>query len=85
MQGDNPLTASQVMRWRWMQRFVHSSLFEPYVVNTLLQGTWLLNVWLRFMGADVAMGSLILGKVSDHGMVKVREKALLRRWRCCRF
>lgn len=69
--GTSPLTGSQVMRWCWMQRFLYSSLFEPYVVNTLLKGTSLLHVWLRFMGADVAMGSLILGKVSDHGMVKV--------------
>ncbi|CAN0057304.1 unnamed protein product [Ectocarpus sp. 6 AP-2014] len=67
----NKLTASQVMRWRWMQRFLYFSLFEPYIVNTVLRGTWLLNVWLRLMGADVSMGALILGKVSDHGMVKV--------------
>ncbi|CAM9561152.1 unnamed protein product [Ectocarpus sp. 13 AM-2016] len=67
----NKLTASQVMRWRWMQRFVYFSLFEPYIINTVLKGTWLLNVWLRLMGADVSRGALILGKVSDHGMVKV--------------
>ncbi|CAM9321295.1 unnamed protein product, partial [Ectocarpus sp. 13 AM-2016] len=67
----NKLTASQVMRWRWMQRVLYFSLFEPYIVNTVLRGTWLLNVWLRLMGADVSMGALILGKVSDHGMVKV--------------
>ncbi|CAN0473060.1 unnamed protein product [Ectocarpus sp. 12 AP-2014] len=67
----NKLTASQVMRWRWMQRFLYFSLFEPYIVNTVLRGTWLLNVWLRLMGADVSMGALILGKVSDHGVVKV--------------
>ncbi|CAB1103955.1 unnamed protein product [Ectocarpus sp. CCAP 1310/34] len=69
----NKLTASQLMRWRWMQRLLYFSMFEPYIVNTILRGTWLLNVWLRLMGADVSMGALILGKVSDHGMVKVRQ------------
>ncbi|CAB1096155.1 unnamed protein product [Ectocarpus sp. CCAP 1310/34] len=73
----NKLTASQVMRWRWMQRFVYFSLFEPYIVNTVLKGTWLLNVWLRLMGADVSMGALVLGKVSDHGMVKVCEGSVV--------
>ncbi|CAN0391998.1 unnamed protein product, partial [Ectocarpus sp. 12 AP-2014] len=67
----NKLTASQGMRWRWMHRVVYFSVFETHILNTVLRGTWLLNVWLRLMGADVSMSALILGKVADHGMVKV--------------
>lgn len=61
-------------RWRWMQRVLSFVLFEPYFIEPLLRGTWLLNLWLNMMGADVSMGSLILGKVSDHGLVKVRKE-----------
>lgn len=67
------LTAAQCMQWRWMWRALFGSLFEPYVVNVFLKGTWLFNAWLRLMGADVSMGALVLGKVSDHGLVKVRN------------
>ncbi|CAB1102299.1 unnamed protein product [Ectocarpus sp. CCAP 1310/34] len=67
----NKLTASQGMRWRWMHRLVYFSVFETHILNTVLRGTWLLNVWLRLMGADVSMSALILGKVADHGMVKL--------------
>lgn len=56
-----------------MQRILSYALFEPFFIEPLLKGTWLLNLWLNLMGADVSMGSLILGKVSDHGLVKVRE------------
>lgn len=59
------------MRWRCMQRVLQFSLFEPYVIDPFLKGTWLLNAWLKLMGADVSYGALLLGKVSDHGMVKV--------------
>lgn len=58
-----------------MQRILSYALFEPFFIEPLLKGTWLLNLWLNLMGADVSMGSLILGKVSDHGLVKVRERA----------
>eukprot|EP00903_Cladosiphon_okamuranus_P019463 g17897.t1 len=71
------LTASQCMQWRWMWRALFGSLFEPYVVNIFLKGTWLFNVWLKLMGADVSMGALIVGKVSDHGLVKVCEGAVV--------
>lgn len=71
------LAASQCMQWRWMWRALFGSLFEPYVVNIFLKGTWLFNTWLRLMGADVSMGALILGKVSDHGLVKVKDTALV--------
>lgn len=49
------------------------SLFEPFVIDPFLKGTWLLNAWLRLMGADVSMGALILGRVADYGMIKVRR------------
>lgn len=73
-QSTTTLRASGVARWRWMRRVLHFSLFEPLILEPLLKGTWLLNAWLRLMGADVSMGALILGRVSDYGMVKVRAK-----------
>lgn len=56
-----------------MRRVLSFSLFEPFVLEPLLKGTWLLNVWLRLMGADVSMGALILGRVSDYGMATVSK------------
>ncbi|CAN0065756.1 unnamed protein product, partial [Ectocarpus fasciculatus] len=73
----NRLTASQGMRWRWMHRVVYFSVFETHILNIFLRGTWLLNVWLRLMGADVSMSALILGKVADHGMVKVGSGSIV--------
>lgn len=70
------LTASQCMQRRWMWRALFGSLFEPYVIDVFLKGTWLFNAWLRLMGADVSMGALIVGKVSDHGLIKVRGNAV---------
>lgn len=66
------LTAPQVVLFNWTRRVVSFSLFGPFVLEPFLNGTWLLNAWLRLMGADVSMGALILGQVSDHGLVKVR-------------
>lgn len=71
------LTPCQVVRWRWMRRVLSFSLFEPFIIDPFLKGTWLLNAWLRLMGADVSMGALILGRVADYGMVKARF------WRHC--
>eukprot|EP00903_Cladosiphon_okamuranus_P018322 g16856.t2 len=58
-------------------RILSYALFEPFLIEPLLKGTWLLNLWLNLMGADVSMGSLILGKVSDHGLVKVCDGAVV--------
>lgn len=84
----NTLTPSQVIRWRWMRRVLNFSLFEPFVIDPFLKGTWLLNAWLRLMGADVSMGALVLGRVADYGMIKVRgertcTRFLFGRWGCC--
>lgn len=68
----NKLVASQLVRWRWMRRVLSTSLLEPFLIETVLKGTWLLNAWLRLMGADVSMGALILGRVADYKMAKVR-------------
>ncbi|CAM9909897.1 unnamed protein product, partial [Scytosiphon promiscuus] len=76
-QASSTLTASEVVRWRWMRRVLHFSLFEPLVIDPFLRGTWLLNAWLRLMGADVSMSSLILGRVSDYGVAKVRDGAIV--------
>lgn len=72
------LTPCQVVRWRWMRRVLSFCLFEPFIIDPFLKGTWLLNAWLRLMGADVSMGALILGRVADYGMVKVIFFAFLR-------
>ncbi|CAB1113754.1 unnamed protein product [Ectocarpus sp. CCAP 1310/34] len=71
------LGGCQVMRWRWMRRVLCFSLFEPFVLEPLLKGTWLLNAWLRLMGADVSMGAIILGRVSDYGGVTVCDGAVV--------
>lgn len=70
----NKLIASQAVRWRWMRRVLNTSLFEPFLIEPVLKGTWLLNAWLRLMGADVSMGALILGRVADYKMAKVRRR-----------
>lgn len=69
------LSNPEIVRWRWMRRILQFSLFEPLVIDPFLRGTWLLNAWLRLMGADVSMGSLILGRVSDYGVAKVWKKS----------
>lgn len=66
-------TTSQLMRWRWISRALNMTLFEPYVIESLLPGTWLWNMWLRGMGADISMGALVFADVRDHDFVKVRK------------
>jgi len=55
-----------------MRRVLNTSLLEPFLIEPFLKGTWLLNAWLILMGADVSMGALILGRIADFKMVKVR-------------
>lgn len=63
-------TAAQLIRWRKLDSVLRSTLFEPYI-SPLVQGTWLMNVWLKAMGAQVSMGSLVLGLVKDYDMIEV--------------
>lgn len=46
-----------------------------------------MNVWLRAMGANVSMGSLILGLVKDYDMITVSAPPVkpLRWYRECTF
>lgn len=67
-------TAAELMRWRKFDSVLRSSLFEPYI-SPILQGTWLLNVWLKAMGGHVSMGALVLGLVKDYDMVQVSRHA----------
>lgn len=66
-----PISTREQQRWRWLLRAIHTTMHESYVVP-LLTGTWLWNVWLRYMGADVSMGALVLEDVYDFDFVKVR-------------
>lgn len=69
--GEAPgVSPSLQLRWRWIMRAIHITMFEPYMVP-LLSGTWLWNVWLRCMGADVSMGALIFDHVYDFDFLKV--------------
>lgn len=65
------LSAAQFMRWRWFYRAAWATLFQPYAVAPLLSGTWLWNVWLRGVGADVSMCAIMLCDVADHDLLKV--------------
>lgn len=71
-------SAAELMRWRKFDSVLRSSLFEPYI-SPILQGTWLLNVWLKAMGAHVSMGALVLGLVKDYDMVQVSEHVICQR------
>lgn len=64
-------TAPKLMRWRWFSRALNTTLFQSYAVSPLLRGTWLWNVWLKWVGADVSMGALMLCDVRDHDLLKV--------------
>lgn len=65
------LQPTGIARWRCARRVLDATLFKPYIMYPLLRGTWLYNLWVRGMGANVSMGALMLGYVNDHDFVQV--------------